>query len=565
MKKNTLIFILLTLIFFIAACQKENEESKPTDSFIDDTLTDIMYEGEKLISYVETDEAGQTRMFVDNKPFLYIGASIRVDALMNTDRLTIEQIEPLFAKAKDLGVTALQIPVEWKDIELEEDVFDYTYLDRMMRFANKYALKIEFLWFGTNMVGDTHSYTVPDYIIKDGKRFPKLDAMRTGEFWNYYGIMWYMDFNHPNLLEREGHAVGKMMDFIYEWDRTHGAYHPVIGIQILNEADAFVRWRIGTYQVQSPQGGIMSIEEGWQKVMDSLNHLGLIVKSSPYQVYTRTNFANSTGADNTPSSNHGIFSGDVAKNPPPWVIDIFNLEGIDMVGDDSYRSSVKDIRGIMTMYGKNLPGNYPHVAENAGNYPNTPSLILAAISQGAGYSIYDLITSPFYIRNGSSGVDQGILTYNSQFEIIEKAHYQPTKQLITGLKDAWKDVLSVSYENFAVFNATTNHPETNKTQTLNTKGAQITFQTFQGALAFALVFNDHILVFSTAQATMLFHDVNVEKIEMGRYLSDGLFDVVETLNNPTNSLTLQSGQVYKISIETLLMNLTSNTWENIGS
>ena len=566
MKKSLSLLALLGLMFFISACQKENDNTIPSNPFVDDTLTDIMYEGDILVSYVHTDETtGRTNIYVEGKPFLYVGASIRVDALMNTDKLTIEQIEPLFEKAKDLGVTSLQIPVEWKDIELEEDVFDYTYLDRMMRYANRYDLKIEFLWFGTNMVGDTHSYTVPDYIIRDGKRFPKLDAMRTGEFWNYYGIMWYMDFNHPNLLEREGHAVAKMMEYIYEWDRTHGAYHPVIGIQILNEADAFVRWRIDTFQVQSPLGGLMSHEEGWQKVMDSLNHLGMIVKESQYKVYTRTNFANSTGGDNTNSSNHGIFSGDVAKNPPPWVIDIFNLEGIDIVGDDSYRSSVKDIRGIMTMYGRNLPGNFPHVAENAGNYPNTPSLILAALSQGAGYSIYDLITSPFYIRHGSAGVDQGILSYDQDFNILEKNHYQPTRKLIHGLNDSWVDLLRVDPANFAVFNATTNNPDMQKIQTLQTMGARMTFQTSQGALAYALVFENHILVFSTEQATINFLDVNIQSVVSGRYLADETFEIMQTITLSGNTLSLEGGVVYMLSVETLAMILESDTWQNIGS
>ena len=105
----------------------------------------------------------------DNKPFTMIGAQIRVDALMNTDKMSIEDIEPFFKASKDLNVTTVQIPLEWKDIEIEENTWDFNYIAKILEYTNKYDLKCEFLWFGTNMCGDTHSFTVPEYILKDGK------------------------------------------------------------------------------------------------------------------------------------------------------------------------------------------------------------------------------------------------------------------------------------------------------------------------------------------------------------------------------------------------------------
>ena len=90
---------------------------------------------------------------------------------MNTDFYTYEELERLFEEAAKLGVTSVQIPVEWKDIEVKEDEWDFSYLHAVLTFANKYNLKMELLWFGTNMVGDSHSYTIPDYILKDGKTY----------------------------------------------------------------------------------------------------------------------------------------------------------------------------------------------------------------------------------------------------------------------------------------------------------------------------------------------------------------------------------------------------------
>jgi hypothetical protein len=565
MKKLIYALIVLSVLVGTIACKDQGEDNDQND-FVDDMLTDPMYEGERIVSYIETDDqTGRTNIMVDGKPFLYVGAQIRTDALMNTDGLTVEELKPLFELAHELGLTSVQVPVEWKDVELEKDIFDFTYVDRVLRYANTYDLKIELLWFGTNMVGDSHSYTIPDYIIKDGKTYPKLDAKRTGEFWNYYGIMYYMDFNHPDLLEREGNALSEMMDFVYEWDRTHGAKHPLIGVQILNEADAFVRWRVNDFDVQSPEGGIMTEEEAWLKVMESLDHLGQVVKEADYKVYTRTNFANSTGADNTSSSNHGIFSGDEVKNPPFWAHDIFELDGIDIVGDDSYKSVVKDIKGISYMYGKNLSGNVSHIAENAGSYQNTPSLILTALSQGAGYSIYELATSPFFIRHGAATVDQGIAYFDQEMQLVKKEHFEATKILIEGLKDAWIDLLLADTRDLSAFNLTQNYPEQNKNQTITIRPAVLEFTTEEGALGFVVARLDHMVFFATERATYTLPELGMETITKGYYDDEGSWVSEGDVTLDGLSLEVEGGVLYRIDTDGLTYDQVSDAFMSIGS
>jgi len=220
-------------------------DSTGTSEFVDLDKQAPVYDGNAIeVSKVVTNNNG-SHIEVDGKPFLFTGTQIRVDAFMNCDKLNYAQVKKLFEEASKLGVTCVQIPIEWSKLEIDKDKFDYTYIHEMLTYANQYNLKVEFLWFGTNMCGDTHSYTVPNYILKDGKTYPKFDALRTGEFWNYYGIMWFLDFDNENLVARESNAVAKMMDYIYEFDSTHGAKKPVIGIQVLNEPDIFCRWRIG--------------------------------------------------------------------------------------------------------------------------------------------------------------------------------------------------------------------------------------------------------------------------------------------------------------------------------
>lgn len=568
MKKLLLTLSLLFIGLGIMSCTGETTSltTAPDTTTSSQSTTfsgDPLYEGDVLVSRVVTNDQGVTYLEVDGQPFLYVGAQIRTDALMNTDHFSYDQIKTIFAKAADLGVTALQIPIEWKDIELEQDVFDFTYIYTMLGFANEYNLKIEFLWFGTNMCGDTHSYTVPDYIIRDGKTYPKFDAIRTGEFWNYYGIQWRLDFNDPDLMARESNAITKMMTAVYEYDRHNGAKHPLIGVQILNEADIFFRFRIEMYQVQTLDGQLMTYEEGMQKVYDSMNALGLAVKSSPYQVYTRANFAGSTNADSLGAGN-GIYSGDEVKNPPSWAVDIFDLPGIDIVGDDTYKSNLVDIKGIIRMYSENLPGNFSHISENAGNYGNTPSLILTAIQGQGGYSIYDFITSPFFIRYGSSGVDQGITYYDEDQNIVERDHYQATKEMIEALKLLGPLAVTTTRDNFMAFNLENNYPETTADEVIQTETVIATFHTDSGALGYLVSDSDYIYVLATSTSTVTLGNVTLDTVDSGYLDASGqwVHEADATMDGQT--LTLNGLVLYRIHITSVDGPLTSTTWDFVG-
>ena len=79
--------------------------------FEDTFLTDPVYDGsDVLVSRVVTNEVG-THIEVEGSPFLYIGAQIRVDAFMNCDKLSYEEVEYLFAEAAKLGVPSIQVPI----------------------------------------------------------------------------------------------------------------------------------------------------------------------------------------------------------------------------------------------------------------------------------------------------------------------------------------------------------------------------------------------------------------------------------------------------------------------
>lgn len=566
-----LIAFLMAVVLTFAACvttpvtPPDGQPSGGDDPTIEDPdRQDPVYDGSAVtVSEVVTNDYG-THIRVGGQDFLYIGTQIRVDALMNCDKLTYDQIGLLFEQASQLGVTCVQIPVEWAKLEIEEDRFDFTYLWYMMKFANRYDLKMELLWFGTNMCGDTHSYTVPDYILRDGKTYPKFDALRTGEYWNYYGIMWFLDFDNENLVRRECNAIGKMMAYIYEYDSTHGAKQPVIGVQVLNEPDIFARWRVPNKQVLSRETGtVMTQEEAYDKICNSLDALGKTVKASNYRVYTRVNLASSTNSDALGNTG-GIWQGDAVKDAPEFARRFQALEGIDIIGDDAYVSSVKNIKGIASMYATKLPGNFGHIAENDGSYANTASLILAAVSQHGGYSIYDLLTSPFFVRNGDAKVDQGILEYESGKwdAFVRKAHWQQTHDLIAGLRAVAHEVYQVSAADFACFNLATDFAREQTEQTINTTHLTLSFRTESGAIGFAIDRGTYLDVWVTGSATLSISGATVTAVASGTCGADGTFTAGTALEAGA-SVSLNPCTLYRISYQDA-GTLSSTTWDAIG-
>lgn len=541
------------------------EEQPPVEEENDPYKTEPVYDGSAItVSSVQTTANG-THLVVEGHPFLYLGASIRVDAFMNCDKLSYAEVKYLFAEASKLGVTCVQIPIEWSKIEPEKDQFDYTYIKKILSFALEYNLKVEFLWYGTNMCGDTHSYTVPDYILRDGKTYPKFDALRTGEFWSYYGIMWFLDFDNPNLIERETNAVSKMMDYIYEYDSTHGGKKSVIGIQVLNEPDIFFRFRIKQQNVLSRvTGNIMSVEEGTQKVCNSLDAIGKTIKNSKYKVYTRVNLASATKSDGW-GYTHGIYVGQNIKDAPDFAVKFQALEGIDIVGDDCYTSQVKEVKGIVTMFKDRISNNFGHIAENDGNYANTPSLILASIANHGGYSIYDLITSPFFASNNAANIDQGIILYkdNSYSEFTYKNHYAATKSLLNGLKLAGgNSVYGVSPADFIAFNINNDNPAQNANQTISSTNVRIAFTTSTGAIGFAIDHGSYIDVYFTSNAQITISNGNVQSVKSGSYNVSGQFIEAGSMN-ASSTLNLNGGTLYRINYSSN-GKIGSNTWGCIG-
>jgi hypothetical protein len=245
----------------------------------------------------------------------------------------------------------------------------------------------------------------------------------------------------------------------------------------------------------------------------------------------------------------------------------YALEGIDIVGDDAYNASVKNIKGITSMFNTKLENNFAHIAENDGSYGNTASLILATVSQHGGYCLYDLITSPFYVANNSANIDQGIILFkkdangkNIYIEFEYKKHYALTQNIIDGLKLA-SNPYGVTPEDFIAFNIKNDNPQESVTQSISSTNVVIEFKTETGAIGYAIDYGTHLDVYVTDDSTITISNANVTLIATGIY--KGLeFNKTEdvTLGNTVN---LKADTLYRIEYSSS-GKIESTTWDYIG-
>lgn len=528
-------YALAFFSLFATACSDNNDKT-----YVEPILSQI--EVSKLVT-----ENNKTYVSVDGKPFPFLGAQIRLDALLNCDKMTINEVEIYFRKAKELGLNCVQIPISWNMVEPKENQYDYSIVNSILQFTNKYNLKMELLWFSTNMVGDSFSYLIPLYVLQEyNKRLSRNDE---GNFWNYYGYQYTMILDDEWVLERETKAITALFNHIRYWDSQNGDKHPVISAQIHNEPDALMRWRIDQKDLKYRDGTPLSKDKAWSMITNALNTVGKAVKNSSYKVVTRVNLINGDGINPFPEAN----------NARPK--DVFDLQGIDFIGVDAYKDNIKQLKNEVMAYAS-ITGNYALVAENKGSYANSPSLILTAFALGGGYDIYDLATSNFFINNTTEPdqIDHGIYTWDLQ----EKEFTSPTRNLIKGLTAAYIDIAKVKPENFAAFNINDNQPKDKLEQLICTTGAQITFLTNNSSLGFALDMYDYLLIYTINDSQFKFENGLFGEVISGRYDANGIFvkEGNATLENQT--LHAKGGMLYKVTYSSQ-QPLSSNTIENIGS
>ncbi len=169
-------------------------------------------------------------LMVDGKPYLMLAGELH-----NSTTGSVHNMEPVWKKMADLNINTVFAAVSWELLEPEENLFDFTLVDEMIRGCREADLKLVLLWFGSWKNG--RSTYAPAWVKTDQKRFP-LVCTKDGAKSNTLSTL------GKHTLEADSRAFSRLMNHLKEVD---GKENTVIMVQLQNEIGT-----LGTERDYSP-------------------------------------------------------------------------------------------------------------------------------------------------------------------------------------------------------------------------------------------------------------------------------------------------------------------------
>lgn len=482
---------------------------------------------------------GKTYIEHNGKPYLFYGVQIRPDRAISAFKVTSEldykkYIEPFFAKTAEVGFETIIFPIHWKQIEILKDKYTFDLLKRYYDYAKKYDLKVQLLWFGSDVCG--WSSNCPDYIKTDTKTYSRLKEYP--EVLNLYDA---------DTIEREMLAFGKMLDFLYEYDTDMRT----VCIQIENEANAEAAGGPNTDSWTDKETVDATTWFGGQKdaVYNIMDALGRMVKQGPYRCVTRTNIVWYQCMYNGVNDHQ--------------LREVGALEGLDLVGLDSYQSSISRKAIDQTT----LKDNIPHYAEFGSTYYFVPAQTMMSLESGGGLLIYHLKAVDEDSGYEVFGGNKYEWLYRSS-EKIDVADSEPvygmdTYELIAFNKmmaSIGESVTSAPMKNIGAFNCSSEHT-VNPKETKTIAGQNVTFtnrSSDYGGSGLAVFTNDNewLLLSQHGTSSFTFDGKKINgPVSVGRYDNDKwVEESTVSPNGGTVTLSdeiIKSGAILRVTAEQL--------------
>lgn len=466
-------------------------------------------------------------------PVIMTSALLRTDLLVNADFLEPSEMEDYFAIAKETNLNTLELTVMWSQIEPEKDRYDFSALDVYLNYAKAYGLKLNLVWYGSLVDGETHTANVPDYIAQDTQTYTCL--MDLFDYANF-GRCRIMDWSDPELLERESQAVWQMMNHIYEWNQSNGKYDPVIMVQIGQGADRFQRWRVAAYDVVDAQGEPMTEEQAWSMVHTYLNTMAKAVKYSAYKALTRVEFCEQTAVVN-------------------YVRSVQELEYVDVVSP-TYLHEISSTKSGIKSFTDEYADMFILNAENWASDANHRQ-ILATFGMGAGGYVSYQLSSPNYYPESPNGALYS--RYNAEGATLSEKFLQKgeratqTAMVNSALLRAYVAVANAPRSLFATFglnNLLNSKTAQERIQNIYlSNGILLSYSNPQDALGFAVYDGNYVYVWSSKDASLSVTNCTLTVCQSGAFDENGEWVSRENVTLEGNmTLQCQAGEVYRIRV-----------------
>lgn len=373
-----------------------------------------------VVSRVVKNVAGKSYIEVDGRPFLY--NSIQSWYPPEKDYSLYVQ------KTAEANYKCFTFWLYWQHLEPIEGKYDWMELDRVIDLANKYDVRLDIVWAGTNFCGHLDPRFAPQWLLNNHSyhlQDPNGGCLVARGF--DMGNCCAIDPTNKQIFEKENSLLKGMLAHLKDYDKNHR----VIAIQIENEANL----------------------NGWlggkDNILAYINALGKTVKESDYLLVTRVNLV--------------FKSMDSAVDA---------LEYIDGHGPDPYDSNVSLIRNII-----NSPANtkFKSIAENSA-YGNSTSLVVAALANGGFYNIYRLDYDSVWNKPGL--YDKNFKPWKVTIEI---------KNLNAALNKIGSLIAESPKEKMLEFNTETDYPSESYKATKPLSGRNIGFKSRNGSEPVGLV------------------------------------------------------------------------------
>lgn len=157
------------------------------------------------------------QLMVKGKPFLIMGGETA-----NSRATTLQSMESVWPRMKQLNLNTLIVPVYWELLEPEEGEFDFQLIDGLLAEARRFDLKLVLMWFGSWK--NSMSSHVPAWVKLDQQRFPRAVSEQgvSQEIVSPF---------YENNLKSDLNAYSKLMSHLKQVD----TFHTVVLIQVENE------------------------------------------------------------------------------------------------------------------------------------------------------------------------------------------------------------------------------------------------------------------------------------------------------------------------------------------
>lgn len=526
-------FFLLSSIFLLGLCNCQTNQPSLSSSL------EMVEQKEFVTPYLQQCEDNQKVQIIHqdtSTPQLILSSLLRTDLLINADFLTTKEMEDYFAIAKATNMNCLDLTIMWSQIEKEEGVYDFHDLENYLNYAKKYDLKLNLIWYGSFVDGETHSANIPSYIYQDHKTYPII--MDLFDYANY-GRCLIMDYANENLLKKESMALYSMMNYIQSWNEKENHYDPIIMVQIGQGIDRFQRWRINAYKVKDEKGELYPSEKAWSMAKTYVNELAKGVKYSAYRALTRIEFCEQNAVVN-------------------YVREMKDCDYIDLVCPTYLHeiSSTKNgIRSFVDEFEEMAVVN----AENWASDINDKQILATLALGGTGYVSYQL-SSPNYFPESPSGALYG--RYDASKESLAEKFVErnnrasKTATIQKALLDCYVPASRAPRSCFAAFgldnllNAKEGDERIQKIYMNN--GILLEYSNPLDSLGFAIYDQNYLYVYSTKEASLTILNSTIPAASKGFFNQEGSFESQENIileNNKT--LAMKANDVYRIRISSI--------------